>query len=56
MTEGTPALRQIDDETLLDMYDHARANEDDACDAIAEELIWRGIDVHPCGGHSQNPA
>lgn len=49
MDEGTPALRQFDDETLLDMYEDARASEDEMCDAIAAELIWRGIEVHPCG-------
>lgn len=46
---GTPALRRFDDETLLDMYDEARANEDESCDAIYAELVWRGIEVQPCG-------
>jgi hypothetical protein len=49
MTEGTPSLRAIDDDTLLEMYEDARVNEDDSCDAISAELIWRGIGVHPCG-------
>ena len=49
MDEGTRSLRHIDDETLLDMYEHARAREDETCDGIAAELIWRGIEVQPCG-------
>ena len=48
MSDGTPSLRQIDDDTLLDMYEDARANEDHQCDAISAELIWRGIEVQPC--------
>ena len=46
---GNPQLRSFDDETLLDMYEDARASEDETCDAIAAELNWRGIEVHPCG-------
>jgi len=49
MSAGTQALRQIDDDTLLDMYEDARANEEESCDAIAAELDWRGIHVQPCG-------
>ena len=49
-------LRQLDDDTLLDMYEEARANEDESCDEIARELIWRGIEVHPCGGHRHKAA
>lgn len=41
-------LRQIDDETLLDMYDHAHDVSDEQCDAIAAELHWRGIEVSAC--------
>jgi len=51
MTDGTPALRGFDDDTLLDMYEDARVSEDDSCDAIAAELDWRGIVVQPCSGH-----
>ncbi len=47
--DGTPALRGFDDDTLLDMYDHAHDVGDEHCDALAAELIWRGIDVKPCG-------
>jgi hypothetical protein len=49
MTDGTPALRKFDDDTLLDMYDHAHETSDEHCDAIAAELTWRGIQVKPCG-------
>ena len=42
------SLRQIDDETLLDMYDYAHDVGDDQCDAIAAELHWRGIEVPAC--------
>jgi len=49
LSEGSPELRNIDVDTLLEMYDEARANEDDQCDAISAELIWRGIEVQPCG-------
>ncbi|WP_442678294.1 hypothetical protein ACSBM8_12230 [Sphingomonas sp. ASY06-1R] len=49
MTDGTPMLRQFDDETLLDMYDHAHETGDAHCDAIAAELGSRGIEVKPCG-------
>jgi hypothetical protein len=48
MTDGTPTLREIDDETLLDMYDHAHEASDARCDAIAAELHWRGIEVPAC--------
>jgi len=48
-SEGSPHLRTFDDDTLLDMYEHARALEDETCDAISAELIWRGIEVQPCG-------
>ena len=41
-------LRQIDDETLLDMYDYAHDVGDEQCDAIAAELHWRGIEVPAC--------
>ncbi len=41
-------LRQIDDETLLDMYDHAHETSDAHCYVIAAELHWRGIEVPPC--------
>ena len=41
-------LRQIDDDTLLDMYDHAHETSDEYCDAIAAELRWRGIEVPAC--------
>jgi hypothetical protein len=41
-------LREIDDETLIDMYDHAHETSDMHCDAIAAELHWRGIEVPPC--------
>jgi len=47
-SEAKP-LQAIDDDTLLDMYDEARANEHESCDAIAEELDRRGIVVQPCG-------
>lgn len=53
MTEGTPALRPFDNETLLDMYDHAHETSDAHCDAIAAELLWRGIEVKPCGRDHQ---
>jgi len=49
MSEGTPSLRRFDDDTLLDLYEDARVSEDETCDAIAAELIWRGIEVQPCG-------
>ena len=49
MTDGTPSLRRFDDETLLDMYDHAHDVGDEHCDALAAELGWRGIEVKPCG-------
>lgn len=49
MIDGTPPLRRFDDETLLDMYDHAHETSDAHCDAIAAELNWRGIAVEPCG-------
>jgi hypothetical protein len=49
MTDGTPTLRKFDDDTLLDMYDHAHEVGDEHCDQIAAELIWRGIEVKPCG-------
>ena len=49
-------LRQFDDDTLLDMYEDARASEDESCDAIAAELDWRGIVVSPCSGHGHTPA
>ena len=48
-SDRDPKLRTIDDDTLLEMYEQARADEDEACDAIAAELIWRGIAVQPCG-------
>jgi hypothetical protein len=57
VTEGTPAFRQFDDDTLLDMYDHAHDVGDEQCDAIAAELTWRGIIVTPCGQvHGAKPA
>jgi hypothetical protein len=31
------------------IWTRLRANEDESCDAISAELIWRGIEVHPCG-------
>jgi len=37
MTDGTPELPQIDDDTLLDMVDHAHEVEDEQCDAIVAE-------------------
>ena len=43
------ALRAFDDETLLDMYDHAHETGDAHCDAIAAELNARGVAVKPCG-------
>lgn len=49
MENGSPEFRDVDLDTLLEMYDDARANEDERCDAISAELIWRGIDVQPCG-------
>jgi len=48
------ALRQIDDATLLDLYEQARADEDAQCGPISAELIWRGIEVQPCG-HAAGP-
>jgi len=48
MTESTPALRDIDDDTLLDMFDHAHETSDEQCVAIAAELHWRGIEVPAC--------
>lgn len=42
-------LRQFDDDTLLDMYDHAHEMSDEHCDAIAAGLNWRGIAVKACG-------
>jgi hypothetical protein len=58
------ALRRFDDDTLLDMYEHAHDAGDEHCDAIAAELTWRGIVVKPCGkvhmrgfaGDASNPA
>ena len=47
-SDGQP-LRRLDDDTLLDMYEDARANEEETCDAIAAELSFRGIEVQPCG-------
>jgi len=47
--KDNPQLRGFDDDTLLDMYEHARVLEDETCDAIATELNWRGIEVQPCG-------
>ena len=41
--------RQVDSDTLLEMYERARTEEDESCDAIAAELVWRGIEVQPCG-------
>ncbi len=49
MTEGSEPLRAFDDETLLDMYDHAHDVGDEHCDALAAELNRRGIEVEPCG-------
>lgn len=43
MTDGTPRLRQADDDSLLDMYAHYVGDEH--CDALAAE---RGIEVSPC--------
>jgi hypothetical protein len=43
-----PSYRRFDDDTLLDMYDHAHEEGDAACDAIAAELTWRGIEVPAC--------
>jgi hypothetical protein len=58
----TNPLRAFDDETLLDMYEHAHAHgdercdaADERCDAIVAELSWRGIQVPPCAhrhGHA----
>lgn len=48
-TVANDALRRFDDDTLLDMYDHAHDTGDEHCDAIAAELNWRGITVKPCG-------
>lgn len=42
-------LHGIDDDTLLEMYEDARTNEHESCDAITEELNRRGIVVQPCG-------
>jgi len=45
----TQRLRLIDDDTLLEMYDAARADQNaEECEAIVGELIWRGIEVRPC--------
>ena len=53
MTAPTSEIRQIDDDTLLEMYEDARVEEEIArCDAISAELEWRGIHVTPCGGHA----
>jgi hypothetical protein len=41
-------FRNVDDDTLLDMFDHAHETGDEHCDAIAAELHWRGIEVPPC--------
>jgi len=49
MTEGTPKLRLVDDDTLLDMYEFAHDVGDEHCVQIAAELNWRGIEVKPCG-------
>jgi hypothetical protein len=52
-----PSYRKFDDDTLLDMYDHAHETSDEQCDAIAAELTWRGIVVKPCGKvHGAKPA
>ncbi|WP_404711465.1 hypothetical protein [Sphingomonas sp. MMS24-J13] len=48
MTENK--LRVIDDDSLLEMYETARIEEDgEQCDLITAELHWRGIEVTPCG-------
>ena len=46
--EQESPLRKFDDDTLLDMFDHAHETSDEHCDAIAAELQWRGIAVQPC--------
>jgi hypothetical protein len=48
-TMASSTLRRLDDDTLLDMYDHAHETGDEYCDAIAAELRWRGIEVPACG-------
>ena len=49
-TRGPADLHGLPDDTLLDLYDDARAEEQhDRCDGISAELIWRGIEVTPCG-------
>ena len=54
MDEAPSPLRSIDNDTLLDMYDAARAADHaDECDVISAELTWRGINVRPC---SSRPA
>lgn len=49
VTEATRYLRHVDDDTLLAMYEEARAEEHQSCDDIVNELAWRGIEVQPCG-------
>ena len=46
--EPDARLRTIDDETLLDMFDHAHETGDEHCEAISAELQWRGIEVPAC--------
>ena len=43
---------QDNDDTILEMYEEARANDHESCDPIAGELDRRGIVVQPCG-HAQ---
>lgn len=51
MTGPASNLREIDDDTLLEMYENARVEEDVAqCDLASAELIWRGIHASPCSG------
>lgn len=45
---GTNPLRRFDDDTLLDMFEHAHETSDEHCEAIAAELQCRGIAVKPC--------
>jgi hypothetical protein len=56
VSEGAPAFRDVDDDTLLELYQEAHDRGDEVADAgeercamIAAELGWRGIVVKPCG-------
>lgn len=59
MSENSP-FYQLDDDTLLELYNqaHARGDEmsdagEERCAAITAELQSRGIQVPPCGEHRQ---